>query len=150
MNRYKVWLYLQVKRVVKSFISRLRTENGMKLNAFISSLYNVYIRFGAEFTISGLIRTSSIFPDPYMKTSIAFPPNRFYLTSFSSNRVTAIFVSISVYNRSTTYYVKGEPTSWTLLWTRGRGVCRGLRVMKTFHYSASTPRNYSYRQLLGN
>ena len=52
------------------FIFRFRIENGMKLNALIFSLYNIYIRFGAEFTISGFIRTSSIFPDPYMKTSI--------------------------------------------------------------------------------
>ena len=40
----------------------------MKLGAFIFPLYNVYICFGAEFMISGLIRTYSIFPDPYVKT----------------------------------------------------------------------------------
>ena len=42
----------------------------MTLGAFIFPLYNVSIRFGAEFTISGLIRTFAIVPDTYMKTSL--------------------------------------------------------------------------------
>ena len=50
---------------LKRLIFKVRTVNGMKLGAFIFPFYNVYIRFGAEFTISGLIRTSSV-PDRYI------------------------------------------------------------------------------------
>ena len=42
----------------------------MSLGPFIFPLYNVYIRFGAEFTFSGFIQISSIMPNHYMKTSM--------------------------------------------------------------------------------
>ena len=45
----------------------------MKLGTFIFPLYNVYNRFGAEFTISELIQTFPIAPDPNIKMSIEIP-----------------------------------------------------------------------------
>ena len=60
MNGYAIWLYLHVKMVAKTFHFRFRTANVIKHCAIISLLYNVYFLFGAEFAVSGFIRTFPI------------------------------------------------------------------------------------------